>query len=221
MGWLGLAFHLAEAEGWGRVCSLLFGEVDTFYVANFISYKIPFQDANRCEAIFEWSRVRLTLGANFSTYSSVVERSIAVFFWLFLLMRTSLFCFTHGVVVCRESCFPSVVLYAYYSFIVWLITRLIDYTSADAEQISVCGNVDHDNAESSLCNRNLCVEEVIYIEKSKQLSTCLLQTVLFRRSHSNTVVSHILLRKLSLDMLPFALLSKLTLAHVEEELSLR
>ena len=28
-------------------------------------------------ADFEWSRVRLTLGANFSTYSSVVERSIA------------------------------------------------------------------------------------------------------------------------------------------------
>ncbi len=34
-------------------------------------------------AIFEWSRVRLTLGANCGTYSSVVERSIAEHFFAY------------------------------------------------------------------------------------------------------------------------------------------
>ena len=38
-------------------------------------------------AMFEWSRVRLTLGASiFSTYSSVVERSIAEQCLLYLIL---------------------------------------------------------------------------------------------------------------------------------------
>ena len=37
----------------------------------------------RCETYFEWSRVRLTLGASGRTHSSVVERSIADHYFSF------------------------------------------------------------------------------------------------------------------------------------------
>ena len=46
----------------------------------------PGFDSPHLHAIFEWSRVRLTLGANLSTYSSVVERSIAELFLLVALV---------------------------------------------------------------------------------------------------------------------------------------